>query len=45
MDGLDYRGKVVFIGATNRIDSIDGTLHRLGRFDREFVFPLPDCKA
>ncbi|KAH9324038.1 hypothetical protein KI387_004216, partial [Taxus chinensis] len=45
MDGLDSRGQVVLIGATNRIDAIDGALRRPGRFDREFVFPLPDCKA
>ncbi|GLJ11525.1 hypothetical protein SUGI_0169680 [Cryptomeria japonica] len=45
MDGLDSRGQVVLIGATNRIDAIDGALHRPGRFAREFVFSLPDCKA
>ena len=42
MDGLDDRGQVVVIGATNRIDSIDPALRRPGRFDREFYFPLPD---
>jgi len=41
MDGLDSRGEVVVIGATNRIDAIDPALRRPGRFDREFVFPLP----
>lgn len=45
MDGLDSRGQVVVIGATNRIDSIDPALRRPGRFDREFYFPLPDEKA
>ncbi|KAG0486772.1 hypothetical protein HPP92_008867 [Vanilla planifolia] len=45
MDGLDSRGQVVLIGATNRIDAIDGALRRPGRFDREFTFPLPGCKA
>ncbi|KAG9447071.1 hypothetical protein H6P81_013199 [Aristolochia fimbriata] len=45
MDGLDSRGQVVLIGATNRIDAIDGALRRPGRFDREFVFPLPGCDA
>lgn len=42
MDGLDSRGEVVVIGATNRIDSIDPALRRPGRFDREFRFPLPN---
>lgn len=41
MDGLDSRGEVVVIGATNRIDAIDPALRRPGRFDREFSFPLP----
>ncbi|GFP81300.1 ATPase family aaa domain-containing protein at1g05910, partial [Phtheirospermum japonicum] len=45
MDGLDSRGQVVLIGATNRVDAIDGALRRPGRFDREFNFPLPDCEA
>ncbi|XP_027356349.1 ATPase family AAA domain-containing protein At1g05910 isoform X2 [Abrus precatorius] len=45
MDGLDSRGQVVLIGATNRIDAIDGALRRPGRFDREFNFPLPGCEA
>ncbi|KAL6970767.1 hypothetical protein U1Q18_030455 [Sarracenia purpurea var. burkii] len=45
MDGLDSRGQVVLIGATNRVDAIDGALRRPGRFDREFNFPLPGCDA
>ncbi|KAK6180283.1 hypothetical protein SNE40_012469 [Patella caerulea] len=45
MDGLDSRGEVVVIGATNRIDSIDPALRRPGRFDREFLFPLPSLSA
>jgi hypothetical protein len=31
MDGLDSRGQVVVIGATNRIDALDGALRRPGR--------------
>ena len=42
MDGLDSRGEIVVIGATNRIDAIDPALRRPGRFDREFQFALPD---
>uniref|UniRef100_A0A4W3IHG0 ATPase family AAA domain-containing protein 2 n=1 Tax=Callorhinchus milii TaxID=7868 RepID=A0A4W3IHG0_CALMI len=45
MDGLDNRGEIVIIGATNRLDSIDPALRRPGRFDREFLFNLPDKKA
>ncbi|KAM8809272.1 ATPase family AAA domain-containing protein 2-like [Eudromia elegans] len=45
MDGLDSRGEVVVIGATNRLDSIDPALRRPGRFDREFLFRLPDKEA
>lgn len=41
MDGMDGRGQVIIIGATNRPDAIDSALRRPGRFDREFYFPLP----
>lgn len=42
MDGMDGRGQVIVIGATNRPDNVDPALRRPGRFDREFYFPLPD---
>lgn len=42
MDGLDERGEVVVIGATNRLDAIDPALRRPGRFDRELRFTMPD---
>lgn len=45
MDGMDGRGQVVVIGATNRPDSVDPALRRPGRFDREFYFPLPSRAA
>ncbi|KAL2015855.1 hypothetical protein VTK56DRAFT_4688 [Thermocarpiscus australiensis] len=45
MDGMDNRGQVIVIGATNRPDNIDPALRRPGRFDREFYFPLPDLEA
>lgn len=45
MDGMDGRGQVIVIGATNRPDNIDPALRRPGRFDREFYFPLPDREA
>ncbi len=37
MDGLDGRGSVVVIGATNRLDALDPALRRPGRFDRELA--------
>ncbi|GAA5972277.1 hypothetical protein JCM11641_002388 [Rhodosporidiobolus odoratus] len=45
MDGMDGRGQVIIIGATNRPDAIDPALRRPGRFDREFYFPLPNVEA
>ena len=45
MDGLDNRGEVVVIGATNRLDAIDPALRRPGRFDREFRFSLPTVEV
>lgn len=45
MDGLDSRGEVVVVGATNRLDAIDPALRRPGRFDREFSFPLPSVEG
>jgi transitional endoplasmic reticulum ATPase len=42
MDGLKARGKVVVIGATNRINAIDPALRRPGRFDREIEIGVPD---
>lgn len=42
MDGMDGRGQVIVIGATNRPDAVDPALRRPGRFDREFYFPLPN---
>jgi transitional endoplasmic reticulum ATPase len=42
MDGLKGRGKVVVIGATNRVNSIDPALRRPGRFDREININVPD---
>ncbi len=42
MDGLKARGKVIVIGATNRINAIDPALRRPGRFDREIEIGVPD---
>ncbi|KAF8632421.1 hypothetical protein AX17_004862 [Amanita inopinata Kibby_2008] len=45
MDGMDGRGQVIVIGATNRPDAVDPALRRPGRFDREFYFGLPGSDA
>ncbi|MEF8827603.1 MAG: CDC48 family AAA ATPase [Haloarcula sp.] len=42
MDGLDSRGQVIVIAATNRVDSVDPALRRPGRFDREIEIGVPD---
>ncbi|MBU2615833.1 MAG: CDC48 family AAA ATPase [Nanoarchaeota archaeon] len=41
MDGLKSRGKVIVIGATNRVNSLDPALRRPGRFDREIEVGVP----
>ncbi len=45
MDGLQSRGKVVVIAATNRANAIDPALRRPGRFDRELELRAPDKKG
>lgn len=45
MDGLEARGEVIVIGATNRVDDIDEALRRPGRFDREIELGVPDKKG
>jgi len=42
MDGLNKRGNVVVMGATNRPNSLDPALRRPGRFDREISFGVPN---
>ncbi len=41
MDGLEARGKVIVIAATNRPNAIDPALRRPGRFDREIEIKVP----
>ncbi|HOV52187.1 MAG TPA: AAA family ATPase, partial [Methanothrix sp.] len=45
MDGMEARGKVVVIGATNRPDSLDPALRRPGRFDREIEIGVPNRQS
>ena len=45
MDGLESRGKVVVIGATNRPDALDPALRRPGRFDREIEIGVPNRES
>jgi len=42
MDGLESRGKVIVIGATNRHNALDPAIRRPGRFDREIEIGIPD---
>jgi transitional endoplasmic reticulum ATPase len=45
LDGLESRGGVIVIGATNRPDRLDEALLRPGRFDRTVSVPLPDAES
>lgn len=45
MDGLETRGEVIVIAATNIPNVIDPALRRPGRFDREISIPIPDKHA
>lgn len=45
MDGLESRGNVIVIAATNRPNALDPALRRPGRFDREIEIPMPDKKG
>ena len=42
MDGLEARGDVIVIAATNRPEALDPALRRPGRFDREIRIGVPD---
>lgn len=42
MDGLESRGNVIVIGATNVPNTLDPALRRPGRFDREITISVPD---
>lgn len=45
MDGLEDKGRLIVIAATNRVDHIDGALRRPGRFDREIEIGVPDLPS
>ncbi len=45
MDGLESRGQVIVIGATNVPNMLDPALRRPGRFDREIALAVPDRKG
>jgi transitional endoplasmic reticulum ATPase len=45
MDGLESRGEIIIIGATNIPNSLDPALRRPGRFDREIAISIPDHKG
>jgi transitional endoplasmic reticulum ATPase len=42
MDGLQSRGQVIVIAATNIPNTLDPALRRPGRFDREITISVPD---
>ena len=45
MDGLESRGQLIVIGATNIPNTLDPALRRPGRFDREITIGIPDRHA
>jgi len=45
MDGLETRGKIIVIAATNRVNDVDTALRRPGRFDREIELGVPDIEG
>ncbi len=45
MDGLQGRGEVLVLAATNRPNALDPALRRPGRFDREIAIPVPDRRG
>ena len=45
LDGLESRGNVIVIGATNIPNTLDPALRRPGRFDREITIPIPDRRG
>ncbi len=45
MDGLESRGQIIVIAATNIPNAVDPALRRPGRFDREIAIPIPDKNA
>ncbi|MDI6892485.1 MAG: CDC48 family AAA ATPase [Actinomycetota bacterium] len=42
MDGLESRGEIIVVGATNIPNVLDPALRRPGRFDREISISIPD---
>ncbi|MFC1613089.1 CDC48 family AAA ATPase [Patescibacteria group bacterium] len=42
MDGLESRGQLIVIAATNIPNTLDPALRRPGRFDREIAISIPD---
>jgi transitional endoplasmic reticulum ATPase len=45
LDGLQGRGEIIVIGATNQVNNIDIALRRPGRFDREIEIKVPSIKG
>ncbi len=44
MDGFSSQNNVLVIGSTNRLEMIDSSLLRAGRFDLKIKIPLPNSE-
>jgi len=44
LDGVEQLSRVIVLGATNRIDLIDPSILRPGRFGVHIAVPLPDAE-
>jgi transitional endoplasmic reticulum ATPase len=45
LDGVEQLSRVIVIGATNRIDLVDPSITREGRFGKHILVPLPDAAS
>ena len=45
LDGLEAGAQILVVGATNRVELIDPSIVRTGRFGQKIFVPMPDASA